>query len=108
MVDGGLALLPLEDVELRRIMRLVTVSPTGVGVTTTVRRAWAAAALERPVVVSRSRAKALVAARDAGVLGLAGTRRGCIGEDVEISIASRREGSKHLQDSTLAVASCQT
>lgn len=70
------ALLPLEEAELRRTMRLVTVSPTGVGVVTWVRRAAAAAALDRLGLDSRSLTKALVAAREADAL--AGARWGCI------------------------------
>lgn len=71
---GLMALLPLEEAELRRTMRLVTVSPTGVGVVTWVRRAAAAAALDRLGLDSRSRTNAFVAARDADAL--AGARWG--------------------------------
>jgi hypothetical protein len=70
------ALLPLEDAELRRTMRLVTVSPTGVGVVTWVRSAAAAAALERFGFDSRSLTNALVAASEADAL--AGARWGCM------------------------------
>jgi hypothetical protein len=70
------ALLPLEEAELRRTMRFVTVSPTGVGVVTWVRRAAAAAALERFGLDSRSLTNALVAASEADALG--GARWGCI------------------------------
>ena len=114
---GGRELLPLDEVELRRIMRLVTVSPTAIGVGRMVRRAWVAAALERMLFASRSRAKALVAARDAGALGMAGARWGCIGGEQDVSILSistawcsvaATEQRGHLPDSTLPVASCQT
>lgn len=67
--DAGPWLLPLEETELRRTMRFVTVSPTGVGVVTWVRRAAAAAADERLPLDSRSLTKAFVAARDADALG---------------------------------------
>jgi hypothetical protein len=50
-------------------MRLVTVSPTGVGVVTWVRRAAAAAAEERSPWDSAFLRKALVAAREADALG---------------------------------------
>ena len=60
--------LPCDEVEPRRTMRFVTVSPTGVGVVAWVRRAAAAAADERAPVDSRSRIKALVAAREAEAL----------------------------------------
>lgn len=66
---GGLELLPFDETELRRIMRFVTVSPTETGVATCVRRAAAAAALERLGLDSRSLTKALVAASDADALG---------------------------------------
>lgn len=68
---GGGRLLPLDDVDARRTMRLVTVSPTGVGVVTCVRKAAAAAALERPPLDSWFLWKALVAAREADALGAA-------------------------------------
>lgn len=69
------ALLPLEEAELRRNMRFVTVSPTGGGVVTWVRRAAAAAALERVGLDSRFFKKACDAASDADAL--AGACRGC-------------------------------
>jgi hypothetical protein len=71
-----IAPLPPEDAELRRTMRFVTVSPTGVGVVTWVRSAAAAAALDRLGLDSRSRTNALVAASEADALG--GARWGCI------------------------------
>jgi hypothetical protein len=73
-----IAPLPLEEAELRRTMRFVTVSPTGVGVVTWVRSAAAAAALGRFGLDSRSLTNAFEAARDADALGSA--RWGCIGK----------------------------
>lgn len=61
--------LPWEETEAFRTMRFVTVSPTGVGVAGWVRRAAAAAAEDSAPLDSRSRRKALVAAREAEALG---------------------------------------
>jgi hypothetical protein len=60
--------LPCEDTELFRAIRFVTVSPTGVGAGVRVRSAAAAAALDSAPLDSRSRRKALVAAREADAL----------------------------------------
>jgi hypothetical protein len=70
-----MAALPLEEAELRRTMRLVMVSPTGVGVVTWVRKAAAAAALERFGLDSRSLRKACEAAREADALDALGSTR---------------------------------
>jgi hypothetical protein len=70
-----MAALPLEEAELRRTMRLVMVSPTGVGVVTWVRKAAAAAALERFGLDPRSFRNACEAARDADALVALGTTR---------------------------------
>jgi hypothetical protein len=70
--------LPFDDSEPRRAMRLVTVSPTGVGVVTWVRRAAAAAADERSPLDSAFFMKAFEAASEADALG-GGDRWGCMG-----------------------------
>ena len=61
--------LPCDEKEPFRTIRFVTVSPTGVGVVLWVRRAAAAAAEDNAPLDSRSRTKALVAAREADALG---------------------------------------
>jgi hypothetical protein len=66
--------LVLEDAELRRTMRFVTVSPTGVGVVTWVRSAAAAAALDRLGLDSRSLTNAFVAASEAEADAFGGAR----------------------------------
>jgi hypothetical protein len=93
--------LLLEDAELRRTMRFVTVSPTGVGVVTWVRRAAAAAALDRLGLDSRSLTNAFVAASEADALG--GARWGCITgtvstslQDVSFSCDYARKRRMHL------------
>lgn len=91
------ALLPLEEAELRRTMRLVTVSPTGVGVETWVRRAAAAAALDRLGLDSRSLTNAFVAAREADAL--AGARWGCIEHGMSASRATSWQSS--LEDARM-------
>lgn len=58
-----------DEAEPRRTMRLVTVSPTGMGEVVWERRAAAAAALDRLVLLSRLRTKAFEAAREAEGLG---------------------------------------
>lgn len=73
--------LPVEDSDPRRTMRFVTVSPTGVGVVTWVRRAAAAAAEERSPFDSAFLMKAFVAAREAEELGGGAARWGCMGND---------------------------
>jgi hypothetical protein len=72
--------LPFDDNDPRRTMRLVTVSPTGVGVVTWVRRAAAAAADERSPLDSAFFMKALEAASEADALG-GGARWGCMGDN---------------------------
>jgi hypothetical protein len=108
--------LLLEDAELRRTMRFVTVSPTGVGVVTWVRSAAAAAALDRFGLDSRSLTNAFVAASEADALG--GARWGCITGAVSIhgtaeasyshrdARADARRGRVHLPDSTQPVCVC--
>ena len=65
----GLA-LPLEDVDPRRCIRLVCISPTGVGVVVWERSAAAAAALERFALEVRLARKACAAAVDAAAVGV--------------------------------------
>jgi len=65
----GRETLPFDESEPRRAMRFVTVSPTGVGVVTWVRRAAAAAADERSPLDSAFLMKALEAASEADALG---------------------------------------
>jgi hypothetical protein len=105
-----------DDAELRRTMRFVTVSPTGVGVVTWVRSAAAAAALDRFGLDSRSLTNAFVAASEADALG--GARWGCITGAVSIhgtaeasyshrdARADARRGRVHLPDSTQPVCVC--
>jgi hypothetical protein len=73
--------LPVDESDPRRTMRLVTVSPTGVGVVTCVRRAAAAAAEERSPLDSAFLMKAVVAAREADELGGSAARWGCMGDN---------------------------
>jgi hypothetical protein len=68
--------LLVDDSDPRRTMRFVTVSPTGVGVVTWVRRAAAAAAEERSPFDSAFLIKAFVAAREADELGGGAARWG--------------------------------
>lgn len=79
--------LPFDESEPRRTMRFVTVSPTGVGVVTWVRKAAAAAADERSPCDSAFFIKAFEAASEADALG-GGARWGCIGQEL---LASRRQ-----------------
>ena len=94
-------------------MRFVTVSPTGVGVVTCVRRAAAAAAEERSPLDSAFLMKAFEAAREAEAL-VGGARWGCMEKNCQHTSrhskhawAARQEVcARALADSTYRVRGC--